>query len=280
MKKTITILTLFILSFSLSLNHIYAKEADSRKLREEKSFYISTDEVHPGQIRYSDSVVKQKVKEHIEAGKASWDPETQSWILMYADNTCLFPLSKALPVVNSPNGYVLVDGHHHYMTNLSFDGSTFPITVIADLSDMTSQEFQDYAEQKGWIHPYDVFGNKINLPKSFKALKNDPNRNFATLCKRSIKDPNHPEKSTGVDYPIWLKVGTDIPFIEMKISEALWNEGLVYQNHQNLKQYKKFYEKARLAISEANIPGLRVIPTKTHYQDIDLYSFVSKENCA
>ncbi len=275
LKKTITLFTLLILPISLSLNHIYANELDNLKLSKEKSFYIPTDKVHPGQIRYSDSVVKQKVKEHIEAGKASWNPETQTWILKYSENTCLFPLSKALPVVNSPNGYVLVDGHHHYMTNLSLGGSTFPITVIANLSHMTPQEFQDYAEQKGWTHPYDVFGNRINLPKSFQALKNDPNRNFATLCKRTIKDPNHPEQSTGVDYPIWLKVGKDIPFIEMKISEALWNEGLVYENQQNTKQYEKFYEKARSAISRANIPGLRVNHSKTHYKDIDLSSIAA-----
>lgn len=95
-------------------------------------FYIDAKCVHPGQIRFSNYVVKEKIEEHLDKGDVFRDKQSQSWTLKYFDKTSLFPLSNALPVVLAPYGYVLVDGHHHFLTNLAFDGTRIPISVIAE----------------------------------------------------------------------------------------------------------------------------------------------------
>jgi len=268
MKKILAIL--FTLTISTNFNTINATKSKISKPEHEKPFYISTDCVYPGQIRYSEYIVKRKMNEHIQNGKVNWDKESQNWKLQYFDNTCLFPLSKSLPVAKSPYGYVLVDGHHHYLANLRFNATNIPIKVVADFSKVSLKDFFDLAEEKGLIHPYDVYGRRRNLLKSFLKLENDSNRLFASLCKRRFTGSSKANNSKGNKYPIWIKIGGDIPFIEMRISEELWKSGNVYDEKQGFEPDVEFYEKARKVISSAKIEGLRVIPTRTHYKDIDL----------
>ncbi|GAB4234930.1 MAG: hypothetical protein Tsb0021_14350 [Chlamydiales bacterium] len=256
----------------ISFNPFPAYSEEFSPSQQQEAFYIEADAIKPGQVRYADYQVMEKVKESVENGEVAWNETEKRWELKHHHSSSLFPLSKSLPVVNGPYGFVLVDGHHHFLENQKLGGTTIPVKVIADYSRLSLEEFLNIAEEKGFIHPYDVYGNRVHLPLSFSELQNDPNRFFAALGKRIYIDTPEMHFSKGSEYPIWVKVGKDIPFIEMRISEAMWNAGLVYDEQQGTEPDAVFYETARDVIKAAEIKGLRVIPTRMHYSEFDIDS--------
>jgi hypothetical protein len=157
---------------------------------------------------------------------------------------------------------VVVDGHHHCRLSLAFGGSSIPVKILADFSHLSKQQFLDVAEAKELIYPYDVYGNRVSLPTRFEDLVNDPNRYFATLCKRS-------SNLKGNEYPIWIKKGKELPFIELKIAKALWKAGMVYEDREGRFPNLAFYEKVRTIIHKAKILHLHTLETRTHYMQLE-----------
>lgn len=233
----------------------------------EERFYVSTEEVFPGQVRIAKQVIEDKIVRSIKQGMVVWDEEQGEWSLAHGGGKSFFSLAEAFPVVMTDSGYILVDGHHSYSVNVAFGGTLIPVKVIADFSDLSEEEFMKVGTEKGLLYPFDRYGNVSVLPKDFLGLKDDANRYFARLCKASFSPSG--EFVKGVEYPIWIKIGKDIPFIEMKIAEALWNAGLVYREDSD----DTFYEAAREVIREANIEGLRVVPERIHVSELAFQKF-------
>ncbi|WP_420421965.1 ParB-like protein [Simkania sp.] len=254
---------------TLTLDHSHKKEVELHQILQQNirevqgPFFVSIHQVFPGQLRYANAVVEIGIEKATEKGEVKWNEETGQWDLKHG--VSLYGLSEALPVIKSPYGYVLIDGHHHFLLNLQFGGSLIPIQLEADYSDLSLEKYLHVATEKGYIHPYDHYGNKVEIPRDFNELQNDPNQMFAVLCRRRYQSLTPESFSSGNEYPIWIKVGKDIPFIEMRIAEALTRAGLIYDGEE---ADPDFYEAARQVIVEANIEGLRVIPTKTHYEEL------------
>jgi len=227
--------------------------------------YVEVHEIHPGQVRYSRANVEEKVSQAVKEGSVIQVEE--SYLLKYDRGRSLFPKSKALPVVRGPDGYVLVDGHHHTLVSLRFHAQTIPVKQIADFSQMSSEAFWEKAEAIGLAHIRSLDGEKRIPPKSFFDLENDPGRYFATItCRKYTADLS---ASRGAEYPLWIKVGKGIPFIELYISDALQQRGIIYDDSMGKSPSAEFVEKARQALVEAEIPGLKVLPKRIHYKDID-----------
>jgi len=222
--------------------------------KEKNLSYVDILSVHPGQLRYSYLNVQEKCKE-LESkssnGKLPYDSERSFW-----------SKRNAFLVVRSPVGYILIDGHHTVMAGISLGTKTIPIKEIANYSNLSEEAFWKKAEELGLVYLKAISGKKEIPPREFHLLQDDPNRYFATLVSRKFDaDGLH---SKGAEYPLWIKIGKDIPFIEFKIADALYQNGLLYEDSPS------FQEKARQVLLESQIPGLRVLPEKKHYTEIIL----------
>lgn len=226
--------------------------------------YVEISEIHPGQMRYSREKVIEKIPKAIEKGLVI--EKKEGYQLKYDGGRSIVPLGKALPVVLGPDGYVLVDGHHHILESLHFHAQTVPVKQIADLSQMSSEEFWKKAEELGFAHLNNLRGEKQIPPKDFNDLEDDPCRYFATMTARRYSADF--SSSSGAEYPLWIKVGRDIPFIEFYISDALRQQGVIYDYAMGSRPSEEFVEKARQALINAKIPGLRVIASRIHYKEI------------
>ena len=174
--------------------------------------YVPIIEIHPSQLRYSQDNVNEKQQWAMTKGYAKWDPATEKYKLSFAEGHSSLPETEALPVVRAPFGLALTDGHHEVLSSLALGADLIPVKIIADLSALSEEEFWNEMEKKGWAYPYAIGGNRVTPPIDFALLKNDPNRYFAAISARKFPKGIHSE-SFGAEYPLWIKVGKDIPFI-------------------------------------------------------------------
>lgn len=259
--------------------------------------YVSINNVEPGQLRYSSLNVQDILNKLLASGVIAVNDDKNSTypyrnISNFNNGTAIYPISAALPVVKAPNPagapgaftYVLVDGHHSTISALKTLGATtIPIYVVEDLSTLDCQEFYKTAIAKNYIYPYDLDGKfgcllpKFKNPETFTQMKDDPNRYFAAISARKCASTSTPNsQSTGADYPLWIKVGADIPFIEFFISTLLNQHGLVYKNEWGNQVPVWFLRQARCILKQNPIDGLCFIDKEIFYNDIqDICAFCS-----
>ena len=180
-----------------------------------------------------------------------------------------FPSKKAVPVVKAPFGYILADGHHDVLSSLALEATWIPVKVIADLNELSESEFWDEAEKLGFAYLYDLQGEHKIPPRDFSLLEDDPNRYFAAISARKFLEDGNFSNSTGADYPLWIKIGKDIPFIEFKIADVMWQHQIIYSYEMGKNPPEDFVEENTSCVLMAeNIPGLRLIEERKHYSEL------------
>lgn len=256
---------------------VIAAVKDAAKKDTPEIAYVHYRDLHPSQLRFASQNVEAKVKKILKKNDAVWNESNAQWEFKYHNGLSALAAKDSVPVVKAPFGYSLVDGHHNVLSNIAVGSEWIPIRVIDDLYHLSPEDFWAQAEQMGWAYLYGIDGQKSYPPAQFSDLQDDPNRHFAAIIARKYKDETN-MRSTGADYPIWVKVGKDIPFIEFMISDAMWKSGLVYSYEMGDNPPVEFVEAVRQMLLESNIKGLRVVPTRMHYKDIKFFPILSPRN--
>lgn len=232
--------------------------------------FVAIASIAPGQSRYASLNVLEKVTQAQKRGGAV--RSNGRWLPAYNNNTSIFHENSALPVVKGPEGLVLIDGHHDVRASLELGATYVPVKIVADLSALSVEEFWKVAEEKGYVYPYAKGGSYRRPSKDFNEMEDDSNRYFAAITARKCLDERTDNTNTiGADYPLWVKVGKDIPFIEFRIADALYQNGFTYNlaEEQN-NPTGESVEQAREILKAHPVRGLRLIDTRTYYADIPL----------
>jgi hypothetical protein len=94
-----------------------------------------------------------------------------------------------IPVVRGPDKRYYVVDHHHLARALHDEGvKDILVTVIGDLTMVERDAFWGVMDNKRWVYPYDVRGERRHfkdLPNSIKDLKDDPYRSLAGELRRA-----------------------------------------------------------------------------------------------
>ena len=240
-----------------------------------KTQYIPLESLFPAQCRYSCINVAEKIQKIVRRRGSIWNTDKGNirgkWVGKWRKGTSVFPPVKAFPVIKAKWGYVLIDGHHHVLAGIALGSTEIPIKIIDDYSSLGKNEFWNKMELNHYAHLYNLTGNKIDPPSSFSELQDDPNRYFSLLlCRKYSLDDIYSKKpeGEGAKYPVWLKIGKDIPFVEFVIADILWKGGIVYDPKYGNDIPEKELEKARELVIKAEIPGLKVVKEKTYLRDI------------
>lgn len=231
--------------------------------------FIAIDSLHPGQHRYASLNVSEKIA-HIKK-KHGVIRHKGACIPAYHNNTSVLPENGPLPVVRSPFGYVLVDRHHDVLASIALGATAVPIQTIADLSAVPIDQFWRTAEEQGLVYPYRIGGHYEKPPHNFTQLRNDLNYYFANVTVRTCLDQRTENKNTrGALYPLWVKVGADMPFVEFKIADTLYQHGFTYNLTEKASPSESEVERARTILNAHPIAGLRLIRSRKHYTEIPL----------
>ncbi len=94
-----------------------------------------------------------------------------------------------IPAVIGPKQRPFVVDHHHLARALHEEGiGKVLISVLADLSRLTKEEFLVFLDNRAWMHPFDASGRRRAyeyLPKSIDRLVDDPFRSLAGAVRRA-----------------------------------------------------------------------------------------------
>lgn len=94
-----------------------------------------------------------------------------------------------IPVILGPKRRNYVIDHHHLALALHKERiENVLVTVVADLSELTPDDFWIVLDHHSWVHPYDQSGRRRDfskIPKSVDKLKDDPFRSVAGELRRA-----------------------------------------------------------------------------------------------
>jgi hypothetical protein len=88
-----------------------------------------------------------------------------------------------IPIIRGPKDRLYVIDHHHLSLALYHEGvKNVLVTAVADLRNLTDDEFWVYMDNRSWVHPYDAGGRRRRfdeIPRKITGLKDDPFRSVA-----------------------------------------------------------------------------------------------------
>ena len=96
---------------------------------------------------------------------------------------------RSVPVVRGPGGRLFLLDNHHFARALYDEGvAAVPVAIVADMSPLTTGDFWQVCEDRGWCHPYDAAGRRHEtslLPGEVGELTDDPFRSLASAVRRA-----------------------------------------------------------------------------------------------
>jgi hypothetical protein len=105
------------------------------------------------------------------------------WKKLASNKTGSFLGSHMIPVVRGPKNRYYVTDHHHLARALHDEGvEQILVSPLADLRALDKDEFWRFMDNRGWMHPFDVDGQRqprTELPKTVADLQDDPYRSLA-----------------------------------------------------------------------------------------------------
>lgn len=235
-------------------------------MTKEKVTYSPLATLFPSQVRFSQKNVVDKIQRALKNGDAVLHPSTKTYECRFDQGRSIFSLSQAIPLITTTNKIILADGHHSVLASLALGCTTIPAKVIATWPGQSDASFWQWAEEQNYAYLFDLDGTKLPAPSSFADLKDDPLRYFAAITARKFEFSLDVAKSSGIDYPLWVKIGKDIPFMEMRIANVLYQAGFVYEyGQENTPSFTQMIEEARQILHHHSIAGLKFLPHKEHY---------------
>ncbi len=229
--------------------------------------YIPYTQLHPGQHSFTSKEVAEKIAKALEKGHAAYNEQTAAYTFSHHEGQSIFSSNDALPVVKkSDDCYLLVDGHHSVLASIKLGAKMICVKIINDLSKHKEHAFWEEAEQKGYAYLYPVDGEPRIPPYRFKDMVDDPYRWLPHLLKGLVPADGDLKQYSGPKYPVWIKCGKGVPFIEFAIARALRKGGISFSYSTQLSD--AMVEDCRKILLEATICGLRVVPTRTLFSKL------------
>jgi hypothetical protein len=230
-------------------------------------FYVSPKRLQPSQLRYSRKNVADKIQKAFGRKDVILDPITGLYRFQHDDGNSIYPLQEAIPAIITPEVLVLADGHHSVLASLELGCPTIPIIPVAQWDGPINQEFWLWAEAQSYAYLLTLEGERKLPPPTLSQLQEDPLRYFAALSARKYDITTDPPTSRGAPYPLWIKIGRDIPFIEMQLATHLYQSGFQYAYGDEETRFEHLIEQARLILTEKPLDGLKFLPEREHYLD-------------
>jgi hypothetical protein len=93
-----------------------------------------------------------------------------------------------VPIVIGPESQPYALDRHHGLCALLAEGvSEVPVNPLEDLSSLPEEAFWSTLDARGWCHPYDADGHRLDyarIPTSMADLSDDPYRSLASALRR------------------------------------------------------------------------------------------------
>src|SRR6266851_2387211 len=124
----------------------------------------------------------------ITVGMREVHAKQKSWQQQEKKKKAEFLGRHMIPVIRGPKDRLYVIDHHHLSLALHNEGvENLLVISVADLRNLTDDEFWVHLDNRSWVHPYDASGRRRDfdeIPKTISGLKDDPFRSVAGELRR------------------------------------------------------------------------------------------------
>lgn len=172
--------------------------------------FVKIEDIHPGQSRYSFDMVKVKLRTKKKKFRSM------------RNRNAIFKLHEYKEGILTKEGIILDDGHHSVQESLYLGANSFPVKLIADLSNLSMDKAWIELEKMKRVYLISIDGKKRWPPAKFSHLINDPLRYFIGLTALKLfRDLTIQPKGTA--YPLWIKNNQTVKFIEFIMADRLYS---------------------------------------------------------
>lgn len=227
-------------------------------------FYVQLTQVQPSQHRYAKANVNEKINYALR-NKDVWLNDHHDYIGKYDQGRSIYDLKDAFPVIKVKDTYVLIDGHHSALASLILKCQTIPVKIIREWPNPLDDIFWRWAESQDLAYLKKRDGSISYKLPSLATMEDDPLRYFVAQSARKFDNSLNYETSFGAEYPLWIKIGKDLPFIEWIITDHLHILGFTYQNGDEASGLQPLIEKARALLSQYPLPFVKIITSKERF---------------
>lgn len=137
-----------------------------------EAFFADIASLRPSQVWYSQKDTEDKIiKAHAENGVVYIEEDIKH-VPQHNNNTSIYPLKAAIPVIKTSFGFVLVDGHHDVMASRFVEATTIPVKIICDKSEALDDDaFWSWAADHKYAHLSDLSEKMMKAPLTFAELE-------------------------------------------------------------------------------------------------------------
>jgi len=154
----------------------------------------------------------------------------------YDHQRALYGMHKKIRAVFYRGKLFVIDGHHRALVSIYAGAQTIPVKIEADLSHLSRAKFVQSMEARGWAN----WRNYLNQPMSpvdFCDMIDDPNFQLARLIIRRVNvslenGQLNLTRSRGAEFPVAVKINSDVPFFENHIADALRRGGVAFDDRR------------------------------------------------
>ena len=125
----------------------------------------------------------------VTVGMREVDFKRRRWRQKDSHKAASYLSSHSIPVILGPGARHYIIDRHHLTRALHDEGvNKVPVSVVADMSTLSFDEFWSTLESSGCAHPFDDEGKRRSyddMPKNVSDLTDDPFRSLAGALKRA-----------------------------------------------------------------------------------------------
>lgn len=214
--------------------------------------FLSTKALDGNQGRFSWASLLRKLGKGLKAEPDAYiDKKKDEWVFPYNEGRSFYPIERAIRALYYRGRLYIVDGHHRALISTYLGTETIPVRVIADVSKLQPQEFEDMMDRKGLSY-FRNYRGQATRRVDLCDMVDDPNLELARILiararveysgnKIKISDIRGSEVSIGIK-----SAEQDIPFLEFLVADALRRAGVEWENGNDpdipRKQLKEYLE--------------------------------------
>lgn len=125
----------------------------------------------------------------VTVGMREVELKRRSWRARDCDDAARYLSTHGVPVILGPGARLFIaDGHHRTRALYDEGVVNVPICVVANVSDLSNDEFWRFLSNRCWVHPFDANGKRCPyeaLPKMVGEIVDDPYRSLAGALRRA-----------------------------------------------------------------------------------------------
>ena len=219
--------------------------------------FVSILRLIPGQDQISYLNAFEKLRAKYKKWQVTWDDLENKYKLFFDKGRSLLPQNRPIKVLSSPDGLLIVDGHHHVVMSLFVGASKIPVYVMGKIPALSIRTWKRLIERKTVYFKNSAPEILAAKTPKITRLTDNPFRYLASRLALKTKISYKEglvtvQEKKGSKNALWIKINEGFPFVEFYIAEIIQKAGITFDPKWGEKIPPKICDEIRSALIKAS----------------------------